>query len=282
MKPLRSRTNQQESLQGFTLLELLVVIAIIAILAALLLPTLGRSKESARAIVCVNNLKQLGLAWQMYPLDNNEWLVPNNPANYGGPDGKSLPSWAYGNIRYSKNDGTNIAYLRDGVLGTYLQSYQVFKCPSDRSETKLAGGRSYPRVRTYAMNGYMGTTALSGNEKITTTFLKRSDFSKLSRPEYLVFVDVHEDFLDTCLFSLNRDIGREWWHHVPTSRHNRRGVLSFTDGHVELRRWQDPRTVVPVGAVYRNGEDLGTVTGSPDWRYMWDRLSKGIAAYGDP
>jgi prepilin-type N-terminal cleavage/methylation domain-containing protein len=72
--------------QAFTLIELLVAIPIIAILAAMLLPTLARSKESARAVVCVNNLKQLGLAWQMYPLDHNEWLVPNNPANltYGG------------------------------------------------------------------------------------------------------------------------------------------------------------------------------------------------------
>jgi prepilin-type processing-associated H-X9-DG protein len=158
----------------------------------------------------------------------------------------------------------------------------VFKCASDRSETKLANGVRYPRLRTYSMNGYMGTTAAAGNEQIATTFLKRSDFSKLRRAEYLVFVDVHEDFLDLCNFNLAWDIGRELWHNVPTSRHNGRGTLSYTDNHVELHRWLDARTRPRVEGIYRQGEFLGAVTGSPDWRYMKDRLTKGTAAYGDP
>jgi prepilin-type N-terminal cleavage/methylation domain-containing protein/prepilin-type processing-associated H-X9-DG protein len=285
MMPLNMTRPQQygvNRLSAFTLIELLVVITIIAILAAMLLPTLARSKESTRAVVCVNNLKQLGLAWQMYPLDHNEWLVPNNPAGFGASVGLDKLTWARGDIRYNKSDGTNIAYLREALLGPYLQTHEVFKCPSDRSETRPADGSRYPRLRTYAMNGYMGTTVLGGNEQVVTTFLKRSDFSKLRRPEYIVFVDSHEDFLDRCLFSLNRDIGREWWHHVPTKRHNGRGALSFTDCHVELHRWQDPRTTVPVTGVYRNGESLGPITGSPDWQYMWFRLTKSIAAFGEP
>jgi prepilin-type N-terminal cleavage/methylation domain-containing protein/prepilin-type processing-associated H-X9-DG protein len=63
---------------GFTLIELLVVMAIIAILAALLLPALSRSKESARRIVCINHLKQLALATAMYVLDNEGYYPSSN------------------------------------------------------------------------------------------------------------------------------------------------------------------------------------------------------------
>jgi prepilin-type N-terminal cleavage/methylation domain-containing protein len=61
---------------AFTLIELLAVIAIIGILAGLLLPTLGRAKEKGRTVLCLNNKKQLGLAWTMYPGDFEDRLVP--------------------------------------------------------------------------------------------------------------------------------------------------------------------------------------------------------------
>src|ERR1035441_6161814 len=75
---------------GFTLIELLVVIAIIAILAALLLPALARSKQQALAASCINNLRQLTLAAQMYAGDNGDKMAPNA---LGGDE-----SWVQGDM----------------------------------------------------------------------------------------------------------------------------------------------------------------------------------------
>src|ERR1044071_3120468 len=70
---------------GFTLIELLVVIAIIAILASMLLPTLARAKAKAQGIKCLNNEKQLQLAWIMYSLDNNERIAPVDDTGTSAP-----------------------------------------------------------------------------------------------------------------------------------------------------------------------------------------------------
>jgi len=262
---------------GFTLIELLVVIAIIAILVALLLPALARAKARAQGIVCLNNHKQLTLAWNMYVEENNDWFVPN----YSWRHYSNTNSWALGDISYGQPAGTNIDYVIGphlGSLGPYAKTEKIFKCPADRSVTKLADGNSYPRVRSYSMNGCIGVRT-DVYPEIDASFVKRSDLYKFPGPELFVFIDVHEDFLEDCGFTLPRDVNVEIWREVPASRHNRSGVLSYTDGHAELHRWLDGRTFQPIQGFRPQGV---IATGSVDWRYVRQRATKGSAVNGEP
>src|SRR5882672_6028330 len=94
---------------GFTLIEVLVVVAIIAILAALLLPALSSAKAKGKQVACANNLKQLGLGCQMYAADNESRLPENTPED------QRKNSWVAGNMKISV-DATNEALLRQGKL----------------------------------------------------------------------------------------------------------------------------------------------------------------------
>jgi prepilin-type N-terminal cleavage/methylation domain-containing protein/prepilin-type processing-associated H-X9-DG protein len=110
--------------RGFTLVELLVVIAIIAILAALLLPVVAKSKEHGKSTACLSNLRQVGIALQLYVQDNENKL----PAMFDAPPGtNSMPA-------------TN---SMDLVLSNYLGNVRVLLCPSDNKNLFTQTGSSY-------------------------------------------------------------------------------------------------------------------------------------------
>src|SRR4029077_5643241 len=103
--------HSRQGEDGFTLIELLVVIAIIAILAAMILPALSRAKQKTQGVYCLNNTKQMALAWYMYSGDNNEKLVSNTD---GGNPGKAAgnESWVAGWLDFSgSTDNTNVLML---------------------------------------------------------------------------------------------------------------------------------------------------------------------------
>src|SRR5664279_3086942 len=123
LKIQRNRRGERQTRPAaFTLIELLVVIAIIAILAALLLPALARAKAKAQAVQCMNNNKQLGLAWQLYTGDNSDNLVVNTDGYHSDP--KFPVSWAGGLLDWNTTTAnTNVLYLTDerfSLMGPYV------------------------------------------------------------------------------------------------------------------------------------------------------------------
>jgi prepilin-type processing-associated H-X9-DG protein len=121
------------------------------------------------------------------------------------------------------------------------------------------------------MNGTMGTRVLwgSGGE----VFFKMDEWNRFKRPGWIVFMDTHDDSIRTCIFNLVRDATFGGWGNFPTARHGKAGTLGFVDGHVEMKRWVDPRTLVPVtGSIW--GHPAVNHFGSPDYHYVYLRFGK--------
>ena len=306
--PARRKRRHVSRPPGFTLIELLVVIAIIALLAAMLLPALAAAKQKAQAIGCMNNQRQLSLAWHMYADDNHDNLVYSSDNGDGvaylaaatGADTPNNYAWTWSKLDANGLNAFNTDPHADIMLRPlwqYTKSAPIYKCPADTS-TVSSNGVAVPRVRTISMNFFLGGEA--GNPNIPPAgspgpngvnwgqyyvpyYLKTTDLTPGRSPgpsKTFVFIDERQDVINWGNFGTDMagyptpsnattyGMFYTWNIDMPASYHHFSAGLSFADGHAEIHRWHVPSTMPPLNSLKQWG--AWAAPNSQDVAYMQD------------
>jgi prepilin-type processing-associated H-X9-DG protein len=221
------------------LIELLTVIAILGLLAGLVLEALSTAQGRAHRIACVSNLKQFGLALQLYANDHDDRLPPNADGREEALGAKWVEGW----LGLPGPDCTNTLFLQRSLLGPYVGNPKVWHCPS--AEPVTLGSVTMPRVRTVSLNCFLGSPVKS---PVATTYLRLAEITQLSPVEIMTFVEERVETINDGSFALQWDFdanqpGQWVLRDKPGVLHSRGANLAFADGHVEQHRWADPRTI---------------------------------------
>jgi general secretion pathway protein G len=139
-----------KNVQGFTMLEFIVVIGIIGMIAAIILPVLSRAKENGRQATCLGNLRELGTGMRMYA-DDYDGRLPDALIGWHEGDNPN-GNWAGG------YEADGFCEIEKGQIYPYIKSAGVFLCPSDvgSSAHQISGPAAVRYPLSYAMNYMLG------------------------------------------------------------------------------------------------------------------------------
>jgi prepilin-type N-terminal cleavage/methylation domain-containing protein len=218
--------------RAFTILELLIVIAIISILAGLLLPALARAKSKAQQTACVSNLRQMGIAFQLYEDDSSDQFPSPGSAGVYGPQPEDWIWWQYGRD------------IQKSAIAKYVGRFSaaLFTCPMDRDAQTLQNQGNLPNDPyrySYSLTSYdlvtpsgNGTPANPGMSTIITKArvvypFKNTQINNASAK--IMLVEESRATINDSRWVPDNATGGN----LITTRHNGKGDIIFADSHIE-------------------------------------------------